>query len=150
MTTSPNAEKAAVVSEVREKLAASDAALITEYRGMTVGSLAKLRRSLRTHGAEYKVYKNTLTHDPADIHRAREIATDIDPIPVGILYRNEEVPCYEDLRRFDALRTPAMVRTGLEAEFDKYELENAKGAQVKVIEGVNQPEGVVSYVYGGG
>ncbi|NBW92205.1 MAG: 50S ribosomal protein L10 [Actinobacteria bacterium] len=60
MTTSPNAEKAAVVTEVREKLAASDAALITEYRGMTVGSLAKLRRSLRTHGAEYKVYKNTL------------------------------------------------------------------------------------------
>ena len=60
MTTSPNAEKAAVVSEVREKLAAADAALITEYRGMTVGSLAKLRRSLSPLGAEYKVYKNTL------------------------------------------------------------------------------------------
>ncbi|MHB1091114.1 MAG: 50S ribosomal protein L10, partial [Ilumatobacteraceae bacterium] len=33
---------------------------ITEFRGMTVGSLAKLRRALRVHGAEYKVYKNTL------------------------------------------------------------------------------------------
>ena len=60
MTSTPSAEKAAVVAEVREKLAAADAALITEYRGMTVGSLASLRRALRQHGAEYKVYKNTL------------------------------------------------------------------------------------------
>ena len=60
MTSTPNTEKAAVVAEVRAKLEQSDAALITEYRGMTVGSLATLRRALRAHGAEYKVYKNTL------------------------------------------------------------------------------------------
>jgi large subunit ribosomal protein L10 len=60
MATTPNAAKAAVVSEVAAKFAAADAALVTEYRGMSVGSLAKLRRSLRVHGAEYKVYKNTL------------------------------------------------------------------------------------------
>ena len=60
MTTTPNAAKAAVVSEVTAKFADSDAALITEYRGLSVGSLATLRRSLRVHGAEYKVYKNTL------------------------------------------------------------------------------------------
>ena len=56
----PSAAKTAVVTEVSAKLAAADAALITEFRGMTVGSLAKLRRALRVHGAEYKVYKNTL------------------------------------------------------------------------------------------
>jgi len=60
MTATVSAEKAAVVAEVRAKLAESTAALITEYRGMTVGSLAKLRRALRAHDAEYKVYKNTL------------------------------------------------------------------------------------------
>ncbi len=60
MATVPSAEKTAVVKEVSAKLAAADAALITEFRGMTVGSLAKLRRALRVHGAEYKVYKNTL------------------------------------------------------------------------------------------
>ncbi|NBT25321.1 MAG: 50S ribosomal protein L10 [Actinobacteria bacterium] len=60
MTATVSAEKAAVVAEVRAKLAESTAALITEYRGMTVGSLASLRRALRAHGAEYKVYKNTL------------------------------------------------------------------------------------------
>ena len=60
MATTPSAAKTAVVAEVSAKLAAADAALITEFRGMTVGSLAKLRRALRIHGAEYKVYKNTL------------------------------------------------------------------------------------------
>ena len=60
MPTKPSAEKAAVVTEVSKKFATSDAALITEFRGMTVSSLAKLRRALRVHGAEYKVYKNTL------------------------------------------------------------------------------------------
>jgi large subunit ribosomal protein L10 len=56
----PRQEKVAVVTEVREKLEKADAAFITEYRGMSVGALAQLRRSLRQSGAEYKVYKNTL------------------------------------------------------------------------------------------
>ena len=53
-------EKAAVVAEVRAKLEAADAAIVTEYRGMSVTALAALRRELRNAGAEYKVYKNTL------------------------------------------------------------------------------------------
>ena len=53
-------EKVAVVAEVREKFASADAALLTEYRGMTVGALASLRRALRPGGADYKIYKNSL------------------------------------------------------------------------------------------
>ena len=34
----------------------------------------------------------------SNINRAREIASVDDPIPVGILYHNPDVPCYEDLR----------------------------------------------------
>jgi large subunit ribosomal protein L10 len=56
----PRQEKVAVVAEIREKLGVADAAIITEYRGMSVASLAQLRRTLRQSGAEYKVYKNTL------------------------------------------------------------------------------------------
>ena len=59
-----------------------------------------------------KVYKNQLQHDPLDINRAREIASEHDSIPVGILYRNPDVPCYEDLRHSDKLRTPELIRTG--------------------------------------
>jgi 2-oxoglutarate ferredoxin oxidoreductase subunit beta len=64
-------------------------------------------------------YRNQLAHDPADLNRAREIASSEDPIPVGILYRNPEVPCYEDIRQAGAMRTEAQIRAGLEAEFDR-------------------------------
>ena len=56
----PRPEKVAVVDEVRERFTAADAALLTEYRGMTMASLSTLRRQLRPAGGEYKVYKNTL------------------------------------------------------------------------------------------
>ena len=58
--TVPRPEKAAVVAEVRDRLSASDAALLTEYRGLNVGEMADLRRSLRAAGGEYTVYKNTM------------------------------------------------------------------------------------------
>jgi 2-oxoglutarate ferredoxin oxidoreductase subunit beta len=67
-----------------------------------------------------KVYKNQEQHDPSNLNRAREIASYTDPIPVGILYRNPAVPCYEDLRRSPQLRTTEFIKTGLNAEFDKF------------------------------
>ncbi len=56
----PRPEKVAVVDEVRERLSSADAALVTEYRGLNVGAMAALRRSLREAGGDYKIYKNTL------------------------------------------------------------------------------------------
>ena len=56
----PRPEKVAVVDEVRERLSSSSAVLLTEYRGLKVGELAELRRSLRAAGGDYKIYKNTL------------------------------------------------------------------------------------------
>src|SRR5688500_20330195 len=56
----PRADKVAVVDEVKSRLSSSSAVLLTEYRGLKVGELAELRRSLRTAGGDYKIYKNTL------------------------------------------------------------------------------------------
>jgi large subunit ribosomal protein L10 len=56
----PRSEKVAVVDEVRDRLAESAGAVLTEYRGLTVGQLAELRRQLTAAGGDYKVYKNTL------------------------------------------------------------------------------------------
>lgn len=53
-------EKESVVAEVRAKLDASSAVIVTEYRGLSVTALAELRTELRKSGAEYRVYKNTL------------------------------------------------------------------------------------------
>jgi 2-oxoglutarate ferredoxin oxidoreductase subunit beta len=86
------------------------------------------QRTLLLHGegglsispALSKVYKNQEQHDPSNLNRAREIASVLDPIPVGILYRNPEVPCYEELRNAGQSRARSFVKTGLEAEFDKF------------------------------
>jgi large subunit ribosomal protein L10 len=56
----PRPTKVAVVEEVREKLSAADAVLLTEYRGLKVSELAELRNAMRPAGGEYRVYKNTL------------------------------------------------------------------------------------------
>jgi large subunit ribosomal protein L10 len=53
-------DKAAAVAELTEEFRSSSAAVLTEYRGLTVAQLKELRRSL---GADtsYNVVKNTLT-----------------------------------------------------------------------------------------
>jgi large subunit ribosomal protein L10 len=56
----PRAEKVAVVNEVKDRLQASDGAVLTEYRGLKVAELAQLRRELAAAGGDYKIYKNTL------------------------------------------------------------------------------------------
>ena len=56
----PRPEKVATVAEIVEKLRSADAAILTEYRGMTVPAMAEIRRQLRASGGEWKVYKNTL------------------------------------------------------------------------------------------
>ena len=66
------------------------------------------------------VYTRMEEHDPANLNRGREIASSSDPIPVGILYRNDAIPCYEELRHDTRLRTASLVRKGLESEFDKF------------------------------
>jgi 2-oxoglutarate ferredoxin oxidoreductase subunit beta len=67
-----------------------------------------------------KVYKTQEQHDPANINRAREIASLADPIPVGILYRNPDVPCYEVLRDAGQQRSTKYVKAGFESELDKF------------------------------
>ncbi|HET7661632.1 MAG TPA: 50S ribosomal protein L10, partial [Oryzihumus sp.] len=53
-------EKSAAIAELTDKFRSSGAAVLTEYRGLTVSQLTQLRSSLREH-ASYAVVKNTLT-----------------------------------------------------------------------------------------
>ncbi|MGP5363337.1 50S ribosomal protein L10 [Brachybacterium tyrofermentans] len=55
-----NPEKVDAVSEIADLFRESDAAVITEYRGLSVGDLKELRRSLGSE-TTYAVVKNTLT-----------------------------------------------------------------------------------------
>ncbi|MDO4917647.1 MAG: 50S ribosomal protein L10 [Rothia sp. (in: high G+C Gram-positive bacteria)] len=52
-------EKIAAVSELKERFSASNAVILTEYRGLSVAKLKELRRALGAE-TEYAVVKNTL------------------------------------------------------------------------------------------
>ena len=53
-------DKAAAIAELTEKFSSSNAAVLTEYRGLTVKQLSELRGALRGN-ATFAVVKNTLT-----------------------------------------------------------------------------------------
>ena len=67
-----------------------------------------------------RIYRQQQIHDPSDINQARELASITDRIPVGILYRNENVPCYEDVITSQGLFTPEVVGNNVEAELDRF------------------------------
>jgi large subunit ribosomal protein L10 len=53
-------EKELVVSELQRCFSSATAAVLTEYKGLTVAELNALRRELREVAGEYRVAKNTL------------------------------------------------------------------------------------------
>jgi large subunit ribosomal protein L10 len=74
----PRPEKVAVVAEVRQKFADSGGAVLTDYRGLDVASMAGLRRTLTEAGGDYKIYKNTLVR-----FAVQELGLDIEDLLVG-------------------------------------------------------------------
>jgi large subunit ribosomal protein L10 len=66
-------EKSAAVAEIVEDFRTANATVLTEYRGLSVGLMKQLRRSLGTKN-KYAVVKNTLTKIAA-----KEAGVDLDP-----------------------------------------------------------------------
>lgn len=61
----PNAEKIEKVASIKGRIAASQAILLADYRGLTVHDATELRRSLSSQ-AKFSVVKNTLLKRAAD------------------------------------------------------------------------------------
>ena len=111
-------DKAAVVTDVRERISGSSATMLTEYRGLTVGQLAALRAELRKSGAEYRVVKNTLTKI-AVRDAGFEVPDDLLTGPTAVAFCGEDpVAAAKALRAF-AKANPALVVKGgiLEGRF---------------------------------
>ena len=55
--------KTKTVKDIKEKFDKSKVIILTDYKGLTVSQISKLRNKLRPLEAEYRVFKNTLiTH----------------------------------------------------------------------------------------
>src|ERR687895_396253 len=54
----PKPQKVEAVRSLRERLEGSDAPLLTEFKGLKVGEMLQLRRSLAANGTQFGVVKN--------------------------------------------------------------------------------------------
>lgn len=104
------ADKAAAVAEVVDTFNASNGAVLTEYRGLSVAELQTLRRSLGEN-ADYAVVKNTLA-----LIAAREAGIEgLDDLltgPTAIAFiKGDVVEAAKGLRDF-AKANPALVIKG--------------------------------------
>ena len=105
--------KGAVIDEIRSKLDAADAAVLTEYRGLTVTELATLRASLRPADTEYKVFKNTLARRAAQDTGLADIVPLLEG-PVAIAFvSGDAVMAAKALRDFAKNNPNLIVKGGL-------------------------------------
>jgi len=106
----PTQAKAAVIDEITERFQNSSAAVLTEYRGLTVAQLTQLRRSLG-EGSSYAVVKNTLTKRAADSVGFSDLAPLLNGPTAIAFIEGDPVTAAKALRDF-AKANPALIVKG--------------------------------------
>jgi 2-oxoglutarate ferredoxin oxidoreductase subunit beta len=79
--------------------------VLVHERGITVPGLEKL-------------YRRQTRHDPADLDEARRLAR-LGGVRLGVFYRNEDLPCYDEVLRIARLTAEEKVRL-MDEELDRY------------------------------
>jgi large subunit ribosomal protein L10 len=103
--------KIATVDEVKAKVDETTTAVVTEYRGLTVAEISNIRRQLRTLGADYKVFKNTLV-------RRAVAGTGVEPIteflegPTAIAFVDGDISAVAKALRDLAKASPKLILKG--------------------------------------
>ena len=66
-----------------------------------------------------RLYKNQVRHDPADLDAARRLAEPDGKIRLGVFYRNDTLPVYEEMRAVPT-RSQAEKLALLNTELDRH------------------------------
>lgn len=105
------ADKQSAIAELTESFSKSSAAVLTEYRGLTVDELQELRRSLG-EGARYRVAKNTLAKRAA----SQAGVTGLDDLftgPTAITFiEGDPVEAAKGLRNFAKQHESLVIKGG--------------------------------------
>jgi len=107
----PRPEKVATVAEIAAKLRSADAAILTEYRGLTVSQMAGIRRQLREVGGEWKVYKNSLARLAALQTGAEALSSELVG-PTAIAFVKGDVAAAAKVLREASKVNPQLVLKG--------------------------------------
>ena len=104
-------QKAGVVAEIKEKFENAKSVVMFDYRGLTVSEVTELRRKLRENGADYKVYKNTLTKRALD-----ELNINMDDYlagPSAISFGTDELSIVKVLNDFSKEHNALELKAGI-------------------------------------
>src|SRR3954451_11684470 len=108
--------KAAVVDDIRSRLDGADAAVLTEYRGLSVTDLANLRATLRPAATDYKGFKNTLAKRAADEAGLTDVSNLlVGPVGIAFVRRDggDAVTAAKALRDFARTNPNLVLKGGL-------------------------------------
>jgi large subunit ribosomal protein L10 len=108
--------KAAVIDEIKERLGDADAAVLTEYRGLSVTDIAQLRAALRPAATDYKIFKNTLARRAATDAGLGELAEQLlGPVAIAFVRRDggDAVTAAKALRDFARTNPNLVVKGGV-------------------------------------
>ena len=109
--TMPTAKKEATIEELRQKLAGSKNLFFTNYAGLSVGDITKLRNELRKDGTStYGVIKNTLFSIAAGDDLASKFETYLTG-PTAIVFAGEDpVAPAKALKTFGDANKPVEIK----------------------------------------
>ena len=105
-------DKAAAVEELAGKFRESNAAMLTEYRGLTVAQLKELRRTLGEN-ATYAVVKNTLTQLAAKEVGIEGLDADLKGPSAIAFVTGDPVATAKGLRDFAKANPALVIKSGV-------------------------------------
>ena len=109
--------KKPVVEEISELLKDAKAAVVVNYRGLTVEEDTKLRSSLREAGVIYKVYKNTMINFAVQGTEFEALSSDLKgPTAIAVSKEDAAAPAkilFEFSKKAKALELKAGVVEGI-------------------------------------
>lgn len=133
--------KKAVVTEVSDKLKASQSAVVVEYRGLTVKEVTDLRRELRKDGIEFKVYKNSFAQRAATDLGYEALTSSLNG-PNAIAFSSDAVAPSRILAKFAKKHKMLVVKGGV------VEGKVVDAATITVLASLPNREGMISQVLG--
>jgi large subunit ribosomal protein L10 len=137
----PTARKESAVEELAKRLAASKNLFLTDYSGLSVGEITKLRGELRKAGNTYSVVKNTLFRIAAG-----ELAAQLETFlagPTGIVFAGADpVAPAKALKTF----SDTVKRVSVKAAYIDGKIVNA--AQVETLAKIPPKEQLIASLVG--
>ncbi len=121
----PTARKEAAVAELTKKLASAKSLFFTDYQGLTVAEITKLRGELRKDGNSYSVVKNTLFRIAAG-----DLASQVESFlagPTGVVFAGADpVAPAKALKTF----SDTVKKVGIKAAYIDGQIVDAKQVDV--------------------